>query len=339
MRIMKFAALCLALLLTGCAADPRGEEHTSSFFAMDTYMTLTAYGENAEQGVNAAKAEILRLEGLWSVTEEGSDICNINRSHGAAVEVSAETAELIVTALEMAERTGGALDPTVYPLVEAWGFTTEENRIPTAEELSALLSLVDYGRVELSESSVTLPDGMMLDLGAVGKGCAGDRAAALLRENGITSALLDIGGNIQAVGSRPDGSAWRLGLRDPAGDGLMGVISVSDAAVVTSGSYERCFVGEDGKTYCHIIDPASGYPADNGLVSVTVIAAEGVKCDALSTALFVMGLDGAAEHWRQYRDFEMILVTEGGEIHLTPAAAEMFTPSGDFSGREQFIIE
>lgn len=165
----------------------------------------------------------------------------------------------------------------------------------------------------------------MLDLGAVGKGYAGDVIAELLRENGVTSALLDIGGNIQAIGSKTDGSDWRLGIRDPFGEGNVGVLSVSDKAVVTSGSYERYFIGEDGKQYGHIIDPSTGYPAESGLMSAAVIAKEGKLCDALSTSLFVMGLDKAADYWRGNKNFDMILITEDGEIYITEGIKDSFS--------------
>lgn len=226
----------------------------------------------------------------------------------------------------MAKETGGALEPTIYPVLTAWGFTTEDTHVPSDTEISELLENVGYERVSLEDRNVRLESGVMLDLGAVGKGYAGDLAARVLQENGITSALLDIGGNIQAVGTKPDGSPWRLGLRDPFSDGTLGVLEISNMAVVTSGNYERYFVGEDGKQYGHIIDSATGYPAESSLASVTVIAEEGRLCDALSTSLFVMGPDRAAEYWKRHRDFDMILVTEDGEIYLTEGVMDAFTP-------------
>ena len=139
----------------------------------------------------------------------------------------------------------------------------------------------------------------------------------MLEEQGITSALLDLGGNIQAIGSRPGGGDWRLGIRNPFGDGQVGMLTVSDCAVVTSGSYERYFVGEDGREYCHIIDPATGYPVDNGLVSMTIVTEEGKVADALSTSMFVKGLEGAEEYWREHQDFEMIAITKEGDVYVT----------------------
>ena len=304
-------------------SEPQSEA-TTEIFAMDTYITMTAYGQDAETALTEAENKLTELEQLWSVTDPDSDIYAVNHSDGQPVRVSKETVDLLSFALQMAEKTGGVLEPTIYPVLTAWGFTTEDKHVPSDTEISELLKNVGYERVRLDGSNVWSESGVMLDLGAVGKGYAGDLAAQVLRENGITSALLDIGGNIQAVGAKPDGSPWRLGLRDPFSGGILGVLEISNMAVVTSGNYERYFIGEDGKQYGHIIDPVTGYPAESGLASVTVIAEEGRLCDALSTSLFVMGLDRAAEYWKQHRDFDMILITGDGEVCLTEGVADAF---------------
>lgn len=297
---------------------------------MDTYMTFTVYDDDAEDAraaLRRAQDEIEELEALWSVTDQDSDIYAVNHSGGRSVTVRDKTAELLSFALKMARETDGALEPTLYPVLTAWGFTTDENRIPSGDQLAGLLEKTGFDRVVLEGNSVTLQDGMMLDLGAVGKGYAGDRAQQCLREQGINSALLDIGGNIQAVGTKPDGSDWKLGLRSPFGEGIFGTLQVSDKAVVTSGNYERYFIGEDGVRYGHIVDPRTGYPVDNGLASVTVIAEEGKLCDALSTALFVMGTEDAAAYWRIHQEeqpFDMILVTESREVYVTENVKDRF---------------
>ena len=324
--------LCLgiALGLTSCAGTQgRMEEYSDSFFAMDTYMTFTVYDNSAgdaQEALRRAEAKVHELEEIWSVTDEGSDIYAVNHSGGRPVKVREDTGRLLSFALEMSKETDGALEPTLYPVLTAWGFTTDENQIPPAERIESLLESVGYDRVMLADGTVTLKEGMMLDPGAVGKGYAGDETEQILRENGITSALLDIGGNIQAVGSKPDGSDWRLGIRSPFGeeDGVLGVLRISDRAVVTSGNYERYFIGEDGVRYGHIIDPDTGYPVDNGLASVTIIAKEGKLCDALSTALFVMGAEQAVLYWESRRDFDMLLVTEDREIYVTEEIKRRF---------------
>ena len=329
-RTRQFLAVLLLLLtaLSGCGrTDLEAQEAENSFFAMNTYMTFTAYGEQAEDALADARARVEEVEALWSVTDEGSEIYRANHSGGELVNVSEETAELVSFALEMAEKTDGALEPTIYPVLRAWGFTTDTKQVPSQEEIDALLEDVGHEKITLDGTLLTVPEGMELDLGAVGKGYAGDLAAEAVRARGIECAILSLGGNIQAVGSRPDGTDWRVGLRSPWEDGTLGVLRVSDQAVVTSGGYENYFEDEDGNVYWHILDPETGYPAKSGLLSVTIICPQGRMGDALSTALFVMGPQKAEEYWRENGDFEMILVTEEGEILITEGVADRFTLS------------
>lgn len=306
---------------------------------MDTYMTFTAYGMDAEAAVLAAEDKIRELEALWSVTDENSDIYAVNHSAGQTVTIDQKTAELVSFALDMAEKTNGVLEPTIYPVLTAWGFTTGENRIPTEIELAGLLDKVGYEKVKLNENQIQTEPGSMIDMGAVGKGYAGDEAAQVLRERGITAALLDIGGNIQAIGTKPDGSDWRVGLKAPFSGNVLGIFQISDMAVVTSGNYERFFVGDDGKTYGHIVDPATGRPVENGIASVSIIASEGKLCDALSTALFVMGLEQAKEYWRQHKDYEMILIMEDGNIYLTEGIRDRFSLNSDYKDMNINVID
>ncbi len=232
MRRMIFGVMTALLLLgsAGCAqAQPADSpqrtpaEATAGFFAMDTYIDLTAYGAGAEAALEAAQARVLELEGLWSVTDPGSDIYAVNHSGGVPTQVHADTAQVLSFALDMAGETGGALDPTLYPVLTTWGFTTDQYQIPDADTLSALLANTGYEKVRLNGQTVELPTGMELDLGAVGKGYAADETAQVLAEHGVESALLDFGGNILAMGSRPDGTPWRIGVRDPETDGTLGV--------------------------------------------------------------------------------------------------------------------
>ena len=323
----KLAALLLAGVLTGCSAPAEEMQQPveRSLFAMNTYMTFTAYGEDAQAALQEAEECIQQVEGLWSVTDEDSEIYQANHSGGQPVTVSEETAEIISFALEMAQRTGGALDPTIYPVLTAWGFTTDSKQVPSQQQIAQLLEQVGYDRIQLNGSELTVPDGMELDLGAVGKGYTADLVTEILRRHGVSSALISLGGNIQAIGSRPDGSDWRLGIRAPWESGNLGVLTVSDAAVVTSGGYENYFDDEQGNIYWHILDPSTGYPADSGLQSVTIVGREGKMCDALSTALFVMGAQSAEQYWRENGGFEMLLVTDSGEILITEGIAENFT--------------
>ena len=323
--------LCLGLalsLLFGCAPAQTQTLPTAerTFFAMDTVMNVRIYTGGHEALLDAAEDRVRELEGLLSVTDENSEIYALNRDGFAAL--SGDAAGLLANALDMCERTDGALDVTIYPVLRAWGFTTGEYAVPDAGAIAALLARVDYTQVALDETAgaAFLPDGVEVDLGSVAKGYTGDVLAGLLKVRGVESALLDLGGNIQAVGSRPDGTPWRIGVQAPEGDGYIGVVSVSDKAVVTSGGYERYFE-QDGVRYWHIIDPATGAPARSGLASVTIIGDSGLLCDALSTALFVMGLDGALEHWRTHRDFEAVLIADDGSVTVTAGLENDFTLS------------
>lgn len=326
MRGKLMAAMLCCLLLAGCsqAAGPAAETNANSttLFAMDTVMDLTVYG--AASVLDEAERRVSELESLFSVTEETSEIYQLD--HTGACALSADSAALLEQALDLCERTDGALDLSIYPVVRAWGFTTGAYEVPAPETISKLLEQVDYRKIAYDARSKTasLPDGMEIDLGSVAKGYTSNALIALLRENGVTSALLNLGGNVHALGGKPDGSPWRVGIQAPQGDGYFGVLEIRDQAVITSGGYERYFE-QDGKTYWHIIDPATGCPAESGLLSVTIVGDDGVVCDGLSTSLFVMGLDDAAAFWRASDDFEAIFLDEDGNVTITEGLEGTFS--------------
>lgn len=330
------ALLSAAFLLTGCSGAPAQEPETATFFAMDTAMDFTVYGDAAL--LDEAETLIGSLEEQVSVTDEHSDIYAID--HTGSGSLSGNAAELMEQALELCRRTGGALDISVYPIVRAWGFTTGSYQIPDEETIQSLLPLVDYTQIQYDAATgvVTLPEGMEIDLGSVAKGYAGQLAAQMLREHGVQSALLNLGGNVQTVGAKPDGSPWQIGIKDPQGEDAMMVLSVEDQAVVTSGGYERYFE-QDGQTYWHIMDPSTGHPADSGLISVTIVGDEGVVCDGLSTALFVMGLEKAADLWAQSCDFEAVFVTASGEVYITEGLRDRFALTEQYADTPVSVIE
>ena len=334
-RALALALAGLMLLgLAGCAASDTAspvqtsaaqELNTIDFFAMDTFMSLRAYGAS-DALLQQAMSAVYDLEAEISTTGEQSAVHTLNQTGSGLLPDRA--AWLLGRALDLCAQTGGALDVSVYPVVRAWGFTTQDYRVPTQAELDALLELVDYSRIGLAaDGTVTLAPGMEIDLGSVAKGYTGDLLVDILRTGGVESAILDLGGNIQTLGAKPDGSPWRVAIQDPAGDGILGVLPVMDKAVVTSGGYERYFVDEDGNLWWHIMDPATGYPAQNGLISVTIVGGEGLTCDALSTALFILGEDGAVAYWRAHRDFDLALVTQDGRLLLTPDLYAVFEPN------------
>ena len=327
------SGICMMPLLTACG-KPADTEKSADIFAMDTYMNIKAYGRDAEAAVSEAEARIYALEQTFSVTNDASDIRKINTAGGEPVTVSADTVSVLQTAQAMHRESGGAFSISLYPVLRAWGFTTGSYSIPADDTIKQLLENVDDTRISLDGQSVRCPAGMEIDLGAVAKGYTGDAVMEIMRAHGISSAIINLGGNVQTLGSKPDGSAWTVGITDPfAPDALIGTVSVTDRAVITSGNYERCFTGADGKNYWHILDPADGYPADNGLVSVTVIGSSGADCDALSTALFVEGTEQAVAHWRKRDDIELILVTSDGELLLTEGIAAQYKAKNDMPCR------
>lgn len=339
---MRSASIIFGLIIfvllncTGCKQQENTEQLRSeaSLFAMNTYMTFTAFGENAQAALTDVKQMVQQTEGLWSVTDENSEIYRANHSNGQSTDISEETADILSFMLEMAEKTDGALEPTIYPVLTEWGFTTDTKRIPSQEQIEKQLLNVGYERIKLDGNRLTVPKGMQLDLGAVGKGYTADLAEQILKEYGIESAVINLGGNIQVVGTRPDGSDWRVGIRDPFGDGNLGILEISDAAVVTSGGYENFFEDEAGNVYWHILDPFTGYPAENGLLSVTIVSSDGKLSDALSTSLFVMGAGAAEGYWRTNGGFEMLLVTDQNEIILTEGLKDRFSLN---EGRKETI--
>ena len=319
------SGICVMPLLTACGHQTETVK-SADFFAMDTYMSLKAYGSDAEAAVRESEARIYELEQTFSVTNDASDIWKINHADGQSVPVSADTVSILQTAQTMHRECGGAFSISLYPVLRAWGFTTGEYRVPADDVIAGLLHNVDDTLISVDSQTVRCPDEMQIDLGAVAKGYTGDEVMEIMRAHHISSAIINLGGNVQTLGSKPDGSAWTVGITDPfAPDALIGTVSVTDKAVITSGNYERCFTGEDGCRYWHILDPADGFPADNGLVSVTVIGYSGTECDALSTALFVEGTEQAVQHWRRSGNFEMILVTSDGKLLLTEGIAAVYT--------------
>ena len=332
------AMLSALLFLTGCSAESSPEPVQGTFFAMDTMMDFTIYGESGL--IDQSESLIASLESLVSVTDADSELYAINQTGSGTL--TGKASSLMEQALEICRRTDGALDLSIYPIVRAWGFTTGSYQVPDEAEIQALLPLVDYRKIQYDAATgtvtVTLPEGMEIDLGSVAKGYAGQLAAQMLREHGVQSALLNLGGNVQTVGAKPDGSPWQIGIKDPQGEDAMMVLSVEDQAVVTSGGYERYFE-QDGQTYWHIMDPSTGHPADSGLISVTIVGDEGVVCDGLSTALFVMGLEKAADLWAQSGDFEAVFVTASGEVYITEGLRDRFALTEQYADTPVSVIE
>lgn len=313
--------------------DP-SESLSSELYAMDTVMSLTAYGPNAKKALTAAETEINRLDALFSISSESGDIYRLNQA--GTGELSEDSRSLLSSALTYYKETDGVFDCTIEPVMEAWGFTSQNYRVPDDSELDALLSHVDASAVSLNGNQATLPADVRIDLGGIAKGFTSARVMKVFAENGVTSGIISLGGNVQTLGKKPDGSLWRVGVQDPNDlNSMFAIVEVSDEAVITSGAYQRYFE-QDGVHYHHIIDPRTGYPANNGLISVTIISPDGTLADALSTSLFIMGPEKAAAFWQNHRDqFDAIMMTDDGDVLVTSGLADRCQITG--GGKVQVI--
>lgn len=303
---------------------------TKELFAMDTYMTLTAYGDQAEEAVNRAAEEIKRLDSALSTGDENSQVSKLNANGGG--NLTEDTKYLFEKSMDLYESTDGLFDIAIYPVMEAWGFPTQDYKVPDKTELQNLLTLTDASKIQYKEEENSLSfeeEGMKIDFGGIAKGYTSSRIMKIYQDLGVTSGLVNLGGNVQALGAKPDGSKWKVGIQDPEGkEDYLGTLSIKDQAVITSGGYERYFE-EDGKTYHHIIDPRTGYPADSGLISVTIVSSDGTLADGLSTSLFIMGKDKAIAYWRDHSDeFDGILETEDGTLYVTEGIEDEFEAKG-----------
>ena len=358
-KIVLLFTILFIMLLTGCkardqksadqnveSADKQQEETSldtasqekvqKNVFAMDTYMTVSAYGENAEKAVDAAIDEINRLDVLLSTGKDTSQVAFINQN-GSAV-LNDDTQTLLQKSLELYESTGHRFDITIYPIMCVGGFPTQEYRVPEQDEIAKTLELVGSDKLSYDEATktLTLRDGMAIDFGGIAKGYTSSRLMEIFREYNVSSAMVSLGGNVQVLGTKTDGSDWRVAVQNPDGtDDYLGILAIKDKAVITSGGYERYFE-EDGKTYHHIMDNETGKPADSDLISVTIISKDGMLADGLSTALFVMGKEDALNYWREHsEEFDAILVTKDGEITVTQGIADSFSSERNYDIAER----
>ena len=302
--------LCLLLCLTGCSEKPV----TKQIFSMDTYMELTAYGDNADVALTDVIHTINQYAIILDPEVESGAVYALNHAEGSRVTLDPAIVDMLTTAKKVWEQTDGALDLTVYPIVKAWGFIDSVHTVPSDTELAHLQTIPCFGDVEIDIHTITMPEGTEISFGAIAKGAMAERSKLILSHYGIKHAFLSLGGNVQTIGTKPDGSLWRIGVQDPNNlSGHLGIVSVGEMAVVTSGSYQRYFE-QDGKLYHHIIDPATAAPAESGLQSVTILCESGTMADALSTAMFILGEDAAIDYHSTYGGFDMILITDDGRV-------------------------
>ena len=343
-RLLRILSLCLVLLMIlPLAACGENRSSKREIFSMDTIMTLTAYGNNGETGLDAAESVILAMDVMLDPELPTSTVYAINSANGQSVVVSAQIAKMLSTAKTVYDQSGGALDLSVYPLVKRWGFIDQKYYKPTETEIAEDLSKLCFDKISLTSFpatgsySLTIPAYGQLTFGAVAKGCAAENAIDAMRQAGVKSGIISLGGNVQTLGVKPNGELWKVAITDPENpDTYVGTINVGETAVVTSGPYQRNFT-QKGVLYHHIINPATGHPSGSSLRSVTIICGDGTMADCLSTAMFVLGESRALNYWRQYGGFEMILITTDDRIVCTKGLLEQFTLSPDYSSQYRVV--
>jgi thiamine biosynthesis lipoprotein len=324
--ILALYFVALALLLScGRKAAP---EMTRTEFVMDTVCTVRLVKGGDEAALDAAFARLRQIEGELSAQKPDSQIAAVNDASGLhPVAVGDDALAMVKKDLGYAAMSGGAFDPSVGPLVKLWGIGTDHARLPSKAEIRAALRLVNWKDIEVDESARTIflkRRGMALDLGSGTKGYATDELVKLLAARGVSSAIIDLGGNIFALGSNPDDKPWRIGLQDPetARGAYMGVASLVDRTMVTSGVYERFFM-KDGKRYHHIFDTRTGYPVENGLTSVTIITAKSFDADGCTTMLFTLGKEKGLELGRKL-GLGVIMIDDKRKVYMTPGVSGYF---------------
>lgn len=303
-------------------------------FAMDTYMTLTAWGEKASSALDEAEREITRLENLLSAEISDSEVYTVNKN--GSVILSEDTADIVEASIELYHSTQGAFDITIYPLMKAWGFTSGNYQVPQKKQIQSLVKKVDTSKMEYDkeERFLSLPEGVEIDLGGIAKGYTSARIMEIFQEYNLVSGMVSLGGNVQVYRKKTDGTPFKIAVESPDDQGeYVGVLQIENKAVITSGGYERYFE-KNGKKWHHILNPETGYPAQSGLTSVTIVSQDGTKADVLSTALFVMGKEKAIQYWRKhYQEFDVILVDEEGSVTVTQGLEKVFS-----SDREVRIV-
>ena len=323
--------LLLLSLLCGMLSSctKKQTRHTASFYAMDTVILVTLYtpdADLAERQLARCRELLAELDGLWSRHTAGSDVWRLNQSADGLCDLDPRTVSLLAQAKEISLATGGAFDPTLAPLSDLWQACGAQNRLPGTDELAALLALTGADRLQIGSSAdgtqtaVSRPAGMQIDPGGIGKGAAVSMLIEELEGSGVTGGLVSFGSSVAVFGTKPDGTPFRVALRDPQdAAGTVGELNLPAGAVLSvSGDYER-YVTIGGQRYQHILDPETGMPAESGLSSVAVVCSDGALADALSTALFVMGAEASMQFYETGTyEFEAIMIAHDGTMTTTP---------------------
>ncbi|MEX2442838.1 MAG: FAD:protein FMN transferase [Alkalispirochaeta sp.] len=326
----------VAMTVTGCSSSDEPVNDSAQLLGTILQISIRDGGYSTTL-TDRAFERVAEIERRMSTSEddyESTELLRVNRASGdEPVSVSEDTFEVLQAAREFSRMSDGAFDVTIWPLVKLWAIGSGGTSVPPEEEIDTARRAVDYRLLELDEEEQTvyLPEeGMGVDVGAIAKGYAADEAARILREAGVEHALLDFGGNIVVIGTKPDGTLWRIGVQRPDAERTryLGIVSTSDKTVVTSGPYERFFV-QEGVRYHHILNADTGFPARSGIEQVTIIADRSIDADALSTATYVLGVEDGLSLVESQDGVEAVFITEDRLVHMTSGARQYFELTDD----------
>ena len=319
-KVFPAALAAAGLLLSVCMhAEAKQKDYTAANFFFDTVISLRITAdENGQELLNHCMDMCRNYEHIFSRTDESSELYAVNHRDTDTVEVSDELAYLIGVGLEYYEISEKKFDTTVAPLSDLWDFKSPDASIPDAEDIAKEAAKVDASKVHLDGNTLSFDSrDTMIDLGALVKGYAADEMAAYLKSEGVSSGLINLGGNVLTIGSKPDGSMWRIGIRKPFdSDAIIDTVEVSDQTVVSSGVYERYFE-QDGVIYHHILDPDTGYPIENGIWGDSIICSSSLQGDALSTTCLALGVEKASELIESLDGVEAVFIND--RLELTKA--------------------
>lgn len=318
--------LCLLFTALFCGCGKNQETISKTDFYFDTVITITLYDSSAKNQLDDCFSLADKYEKLFSATVKGSDIWNINHAKGQPVEVSDETIFLLEKALSYSRLSDGAFDITIGKVSSLWDFKSDKHKIPSKKSIDSALKTVGYENIQIEGNSVTLnnPD-TQIDLGGIAKGYIADQMKIYLNEQNICEGIINLGGNVLTIGKKSSGDTYKIGIQKPfdATGSSIASVEITDESLVSSGVYERYFE-IDKKRYHHILDPATGYPYDNGLLSVTIITSSSADADALSTTCFALGLDDGMKLIENTKDTEAIFITEDYKIYKSPGIGNEF---------------
>ena len=319
----------LAIGIVGCANEDSNQPISRTEIFMSTPVSITIYDGGSENILDKAFEKVEEVEELVSINKENTEISELNKNAGIEkVKLSDISYDILKKGLEYSKLSNGSYDITIGPLVKLWNIGFEDAKVPSKDEINEVIGSIDYNNIEINDSTKEVfltKKGMEIDLGSIAKGYIADEIANILKQEGVNRAIIDLGGNIYALGSKSSDSNWKIGIQNPFNDRgeVVGAIEVSDKTVVTSGIYER-FIEEDGVKYHHILNPKTGYPYETDIAGVSIIADESIDADALSTLTFTKGVEEGLRFIEGLDNLDAIFITNDKKIYITKNIRDKF---------------